>query len=267
MPFYAGPQEQNKLAELAPGLELTVDYGWLTVLAVPLFWLLSFYHSWTDNWGAAIILLTLTVKLIFFPLSAAGYRSMAKLRVVTPKLQRIREQYASDRQRMHQAMMEFYKEEKINPMGGCLPILVQIPVFIALFWTLMAAVELRYAPFALWITDMSVPDPYYVLPVIMGVSMWIQSKLSPTPADPMQAKVMQIMPIAFSIFFFFFPSGLVLYSLCNNILSITQQWQITRMYENKAEEEANKDKNKKKRKDKPETATEELSTACSLCCG
>ncbi len=256
MPFYAGPQEQNKLAELAPGLELTVDYGWLTVLAVPLFWLLSFYHSWTDNWGAAIILLTLTVKLIFFPLSAAGYRSMAKLRVVTPKLQRIREQYASDRQRMHQAMMEFYKEEKINPMGGCLPILVQIPVFIALFWTLMAAVELRYAPFALWITDMSVPDPYYVLPVIMGVSMWIQSKLSPTPADPMQAKVMQIMPIAFSIFFFFFPSGLVLYSLCNNILSITQQWQITRMYENKAEEEANKDKNKKKRKDKPETATE-----------
>jgi YidC/Oxa1 family membrane protein insertase len=257
MPFYAGPQEQNKLAELAPGLELTVDYGWLTVLAVPLFWLLSFYHSWTDNWGAAIILLTLTVKLIFFPLSAAGYRSMAKLRVVTPKLQRIREQYASDRQRMHQAMMEFYKEEKINPMGGCLPILVQIPVFIALFWTLMAAVELRYAPFALWITDMSVPDPYYVLPVIMGVSMWIQSKLSPTPADPMQAKVMQIMPIAFSIFFFFFPSGLVLYSLCNNILSITQQWQITRMYENKAEEEANKDKNKKKRKDKSETATEE----------
>lgn len=257
MPFYAGPQEQNKLAELSPGLELTVDYGWLTVLAVPLFWLLSFYHSWTDNWGAAIILLTLTVKLIFFPLSAAGYRSMAKLRVVTPKLQRIREQYASDRQRMHQVMMEFYKEEKINPMGGCLPILVQIPVFIALFWTLMAAVELRYAPFALWITDMSVPDPYYVLPVIMGVSMWIQSKLSPTPADPMQAKVMQIMPIAFSIFFFFFPSGLVLYSLCNNILSITQQWQITRMYENKAEEDANKDKNKKKRKDKPEPVTEE----------
>jgi len=263
MPFYAGPQEQNKLAELSPGLELTVDYGWLTVLAVPLFWLLSFYHTWTDNWGAAIILLTLTVKLIFFPLSAAGYRSMAKLRVVTPKLQRIREQYASDRQRMHQAMMEFYKEEKINPMGGCLPILVQIPVFIALFWTLMAAVELRYAPFALWITDMSVPDPYYVLPVIMGISMWLQSKLSPTPADPIQAKVMQIMPIAFSVFFFFFPSGLVLYSLCNNILSITQQWQITRMYENKAGEEANKDKNKKKRKDKPEPVKEELQLPAS----
>ncbi len=253
IPFYAGPQEQNKLAELAPGLELTVDYGWLTVLAKPLFWLLSFYHSWVDNWGIAIILLTLTVKLLFFPLSAAGYRSMAKMRVVTPKLQRIREQYASDRQRMHQAMMEFYKEEKINPMGGCLPILVQIPVFIALFWTLMAAVELRYAPFALWITDMSVPDPYYVLPVIMGISMWIQSKLSPTPADPIQAKVMQIMPIAFSVFFFFFPSGLVLYSLCNNILSIAQQWQITRMYEIKAAEPANKGNNKAKRKNKPES--------------
>lgn len=257
MPFYAGPQEQNKLAELAPGLDLTVDYGWLTVLAKPLFWLLSFYHSWTDNWGAAIILLTLTVKLLFFPLSAAGYRSMAKMRVVTPKLQRIREQYASDRQRMHQAMMEFYKEEKINPMGGCLPILVQIPVFIALFWTLLAAVELRYSPLALWITDMSVPDPYYVLPVIMGISMWIQSKLSPTPTDPIQAKVMQIMPIAFSVFFFFFPAGLVLYSLCNNILSIAQQWQITRMYENKAEEDANKDKNnRKKTKNKPEPVKE-----------
>jgi len=259
MPLYAGPQEQNKLAELAPGLELTVDYGWLTVLAKPLFWLLSFYHSLVDNWGGAIILLTVTVKLIFFPLSAAGYRSMAKMRLVTPKLQRIREQYASDRQRMHQAMMEFYKEEKINPMGGCLPILVQIPVFIALFWTLMAAVELRYAPLALWITDMSVPDPYYVLPLIMGVSMWIQSKLSPTPADPIQAKVMQIMPVAFSVFFFFFPSGLVLYSLCNNILSIAQQWQITRMFENKAQAEVNKDKNKKKRKNKPESATEDQS--------
>lgn len=263
MPFYAGPQEQNKLAELAPGLELTVDYGWLTVLAKPLFWLLSFYYSWVGNWGAAIILLTLTVKLLFFPLSAAGYRSMAKLRVATPKLQRIREQYASDRQRMHQAMMEFYKEEKINPMGGCLPILVQIPVFIALFWTLMAAVELRYAPLALWITDMSVPDPYYVLPVIMGISMWLQSKLSPTPADPIQAKVMQIMPIAFSVFFFFFPAGLVLYSLCNNILSILQQWQITKMYENKSAESANKGNIKTKRKTQPETSVEKSQLAAS----
>ncbi len=250
LPLYAGPQEQDKLAQLSPGLDLTVDYGWLTVIAKPLFWLLSFYHSWVGNWGFAIILLTLTVKLLFFPLSAAGYRSMAKLRVVTPKLQRIREQYSGDRQRMHQAMMEFYKEEKINPMGGCLPILVQIPVFIALFWTLLAAVELRYAPFVLWITDMSVPDPYYVLPLIMGVSMWVQSKLSPKPADPIQAKVMQIMPVAFSVFFFFFPSGLVLYSLVNNILSIAQQWQITRMFENKAEAEANKEKNRGKNKGK-----------------
>ncbi len=249
MPLYSGPQEQKKLAELSPGLDLTVDYGWLTVIAKPLFWLLSFYHSYVGNWGIAIILLTLTVKLIFFPLSAAGYRSMAKLRVVTPKLQRIREQYSSDRQKMHQAMMEFYKEEKINPMGGCLPILVQIPVFIALFWTLLAAVELRYAPLALWITDMSVPDPYYILPLLMGISMWIQSKLSPVPADPLQAKIMKIMPVAFSIFFFFFPSGLVLYSLCNNILSIAQQWQITRMFELKAAQEE-KDKPKIKPKGK-----------------
>ena len=258
MPFYAGPQEQNKLAELSPGLDLTVDYGWLTVLAKPLFWLLSFYHSYVDNWGIAIILLTLTVKLIFFPLSAAGYRSMAKLRVVTPKLQRIREQYASDRQRMHQAMMEFYKKEKINPLGGCLPILVQIPVFIALFWTLLAAVELRYAPLALWITDMSVPDPYYVLPLMMGVSMYIQSKLSPKPTDPIQARIMQIMPVAFSIFFFFFPAGLVLYSLCNNILSILQQWQITRMLEKKAEaEEEKRSKGKAKGKNVSDDEPEE----------
>ncbi len=243
MRLYAGPQEQNKLAELSPGLELTVDYGWLTVLAKPLFWLLSFYHSWVGNWGFAIILLTVTVKLIFFPLSAAGYRSMAKMRVVTPKLQRIREQYGSDKQRMNQAMMDFYKEEKINPMGGCLPILVQIPVFIALFWTLLAAVELRYAPFVLWIEDMSAPDPYYVLPLLMGISMWIQSKLSPKPTDPIQAKVMQIMPVAFSVFFFFFPAGLVLYSLVNNILSIAQQWQITRMFESAAEEDNSNKKN------------------------
>ncbi|MDT8364645.1 MAG: membrane protein insertase YidC [Nitrosomonas sp.] len=229
--FYAGPQEQDNLAKLAPGLEFTVDYGWLTIIAVPLFWLLSFYHSLVDNWGLAIILLTVTVKVLFFPLSAAGYRSMAKLRQVTPKLKRIQDQYKGDRQRMHQAMMDFYKEEKINPLGGCLPILVQAPVFIALFWTLLAAVELRYAPFVLWINDLSTPDPYYILPVLMGVSMFMQTKLNPTPTDPIQARVMQIMPVAFSIFFFFFPAGLVLYSLVSNILSIAQQWQITRMYE------------------------------------
>ncbi|SFW23138.1 membrane protein insertase YidC [Nitrosovibrio sp. Nv17] len=235
VPLYAGPEEQSKLAAVAPGLDLTVDYGWLTVIGAPLFWLLSFYHSWTGNWGVAIILLTMSVKLAFFPLSAAGYRSMAKLRVVTPKLQRLREQHGHDRQRLNQAMMEFYKAEKINPMGGCLPILVQIPVFISLYWVLLASVELRYAPFALWIEDLSSPDPYYVLPVIMGISMFVQSRLSPPAADPIQARVMQIMPFAFSVFFFFFPAGLVLYSLVNNVLSIAQQWQITRMIEGSAD--------------------------------
>ena len=234
VPLYAGPEEQSKLASIAPGLDLTVDYGWLTVIGAPLFWLLSFFHSWMGNWGVAIILLTMSVKLAFFPLSAAGYRSMAKLRLVTPKLQRLREQHGNDRQRMHQAMMDFYKTEKINPMGGCLPILVQIPVFISLYWVLLASVELRYAPFALWIEDLSSPDPYFVLPVLMGISMFVQSKLSPPAADPIQQKVMQIMPFAFSIFFFFFPAGLVLYSLVNNVLSIAQQWQITRMIEGAA---------------------------------
>ncbi|SFO28205.1 membrane protein insertase YidC [Nitrosospira briensis] len=234
VPLYSGPEEQSKLSSIAPGLDLTVDYGWLTVIGAPLFWLLSFFHSWTGNWGVAIILLTMSVKLAFFPLSAAGYRSMAKLRLVTPKLQRLREQHGADRQRMNQAMMEFYKTEKINPMGGCLPILVQIPVFISLYWVLLASVELRYAPFALWIEDLSSPDPYYVLPIIMGISMFIQTRLNPPATDPIQAKVMQIMPFAFSIFFFFFPAGLVLYSLVNNVLSILQQWQITRMIEGSA---------------------------------
>ena len=231
VPLYAGPEEQSKLASIAPGLDLVVDYGWLTVIGAPLFWLLSLFHSWTGNWGVAIILLTMSVKLAFFPLSAAGYRSMAKLRLVTPKLQRLREQHGHDRQRMHQAMMDFYKTEKINPMGGCLPILVQIPVFISLYWVLLSSVELRYASFALWIEDLSAPDPYYVLPVIMGISMFLQQRLSPPATDPIQARVMQIMPLAFSVFFFFFPAGLVLYSLVNNVLSIAQQWQITRMIE------------------------------------
>ncbi|SCZ85801.1 membrane protein insertase YidC [Nitrosomonas mobilis] len=244
--LYAGPQEQDNLAKLAPGLEFTVDYGWLTIIAVPLFWLLSFYHSLVDNWGLAIIMLTVTVKVLFFPLSAAGYRSMAKLRQVTPKLKRIQDQYKGDRQRMHQAMMDFYREEKINPLGGCLPILVQAPVFIALFWTLLAAVELRYAPFALWINDLSTPDPYYILPVLMGISMFMQTKLNPTPTDPIQARVMQIMPVAFSVFFFFFPAGLVLYSLVSNVLSIAQQWQITRMYDKPAVSAENTNKSKEK---------------------
>ena len=231
VPLYVGPQEQSKLAALSPGLDLVVDYGWLTVIGAPLFWLLSYFHSWTGNWGFSIILLTMLVKLIFFPLSAAGYRSMAKLKAVAPRLKLLREQHkGKDKQKMNQAMMEFYKVEKINPMGGCLPILVQIPIFISLYWVLLASVELRYAPFVLWIQDLSSPDPFYVLPLIMGVSMYIQTKLNPAATDPIQQKVMQIMPLVFCVFFFFFPAGLVLYSVINNSLSILQQWQITRMY-------------------------------------
>lgn len=231
MRLYAGPQEQDKLAKLSPGLNLTVDYGWLTIIATPLFWVLSAIQKWANNWGVSIILLTVIIKLIFYPLSAASYRSMAKMRVMAPKMQKLKEQYGDDRQRMHQAMIEMYKTEKINPLGGCLPIVVQIPVFIALYWVLLASVELRNAPFIWWIQDLSAQDPYYILPVLMGATMIIQTWLNPTPPDPVQAKVMKIMPVAFSVFFFFFPAGLVLYWLVNNILSIAQQWQITRTIE------------------------------------
>jgi YidC/Oxa1 family membrane protein insertase len=230
-PLYVGPQEQDLLKELAPGLDLAVDYGWLRVLAVPLFWVLDEINDLVGNWGVAIIILTVIIKLIFYPLSAASYRSMAKMKVMAPKLQRLKERYGDDRQKMHQAMMELYKTEKINPLGGCLPIVVQIPVFIALYWVLLLSVELRHAPFYFWIKDLSTPDPYYILPVLMGATMFIQTWLNPTPPDPMQARLMKIMPVAFSIFFFFFPSGLVLYWLVNNVLSIAQQWQITRSLE------------------------------------
>ena len=229
--FYAGPQDQEHLKAVAPGLELAVDYGWLTVIAVPLFWVLKLFHSWLGNWGLAIILLTVVIKLIFFPLSAASYRSMAKMKLVTPRLMKIREQYAEDKTKMNQAMMDLYKTEKINPLGGCLPILVQIPVFIALYWVLLESVELRHAPFYLWITDLSAADPWFVLPTLMMISMIAQTKMNPTPPDPVQAKVMMIMPFAFGVMFYFFPSGLVLYWFVNNILSILQQWQITRMIE------------------------------------
>ena len=231
MRLYAGPQEQDKLAKLSPGLNLTVDYGWLTIIATPLFWVLSAIQIWANNWGVSIILLTVIIKLIFYPLSAASYRSMAKMRVMAPKMQKLKEQYGDDRQRLHQAMIEMYKTEKINPLGGCLPIVVQIPVFISLYWVLLASVELRNAPFIWWIQDLSAQDPYYILPVLMGATMIIQTWLNPTPPDPVQAKVMKIMPVAFSVFFFFFPAGLVLYWLVNNILSIAQQWQITRTIE------------------------------------
>ncbi len=231
MSLYAGPQDQDKLAQLAPGLNLTVDYGWLTIIAAPLFWVLKSIHKWVGNWGVAIIILTVIIKLLFYPLSAASYKSMAKMRVLAPKLQKLKEIHGDDRQRMQQAMMELYKTEKINPLGGCLPILVQIPVFIALYWVLLASVELRNAPFIFWITDLSARDPFYVLPVLMGLSMIVQTWLNPTPPDPVQAKVMKIMPVVFSIFFFFFPAGLVLYWPVNNLLSIAQQWQITRVIE------------------------------------
>lgn len=227
--LYAGPQDQDALKAIAPGLQLVVDYGWLTIIAAPLFWVLKLFHGWLGNWGVAIILLTVVIKLIFFPLSAASYRSMAKMKLVTPRLTKIREQYSDDRLKMNQAMMDLYKTEKINPLGGCLPIVVQIPVFIALYWVLLESVELRQAPFYLWVTDLSVADPWYVLPTLMMISMIVQTKLNPTPPDPVQAKVMMIMPFAFGVMFFFFPSGLVLYWFVNNILSILQQWQITRM--------------------------------------
>jgi YidC/Oxa1 family membrane protein insertase len=230
-PLYAGPQEQKRLQAAAPGLDLVVDYGFLAIIAWPLFWLLEKFHALSGNWGVAIILLTVLIKIIFFPLSAASYRSMAKMKLVTPRLTKIRETYGHDRQKMNQAMMELYKTEKINPLGGCFPILVQIPVFIALYWVLLAAIELRNAPFILWIHDLSALDPYYVLPILMTVTMVLQTRMNPVPPDPVQAQVMKFMPFVFSIFFFFFPAGLVLYWLVNNILSILQQWQIQRMFD------------------------------------
>lgn len=233
VPLYVGPA-QSSLDKIAPGLGLSVDYGFLTIIAKPLFWLLTFIHNWVQNWGLAIIILTILIKLAFFPLSAASYRSMAKMRVVAPKLAKIKEQYSDDRERLNRAMMDLYKTEKINPLGGCLPVLIQIPVFISLYWAILASVEMRYAPFIGWITDLSKADPYYVLPIVMGISMVIQTKLNPTPPDPMQAKLMQIMPVAFSVVFFFFPAGLVLYSVVNNVLSIAQQWYITRNTEAEA---------------------------------
>lgn len=229
--LYAGPQEQNKLEKIAPGLDLVVDYGWLTVIAAPLFWVLGAIHKLVGNWGWAIIGLTVLLKLMFFPLSAASYKSMAKMRVLTPKLVKLKETYGDDKQRLNQEMMALYKKEKVNPLGGCLPVLVQIPVFIALYWVLLGTVEMRNAPWLGWITDLSVKDPFYVLPLIMGATMFIQTKLNPTPPDPIQAKVMLFMPIMFTGMFLFFPAGLVLYWTVNNVLSIAQQWQITRLVE------------------------------------
>ncbi|MBL8429230.1 MAG: membrane protein insertase YidC [Dechloromonas sp.] len=227
--LYAGPQEQTALKQIAEGLDLVVDYGWLTVVAAPIFWALEAIHKLVGNWGWAIVILTIIIKAIFFPLSAASYRSMAKMKVLTPRLMQLKERFGDDKQRMNQEMMKMYQTEKVNPLGGCLPILVQIPVFIALYWVLLGAVEMRDAPWTLWIKDLASPDPYYILPIIMMASMFIQTKLNPTPPDPIQAKVMMAMPLIFGFMFFWFPAGLVLYWVVNNVLSIAQQWQITRL--------------------------------------
>ena len=229
--LYIGPKIIERLEKVAPNLDLTVDFGWLFFIATPLFLLLDFFFGLVQNWGVAIILVTLVVKALFFKLSAASYRSMANMRRVAPKLKTLKEQHGDDRQKMSQAMMELYKKEKINPLGGCLPILVQMPVFIALYWVLLESVQLRHAPFMFWITDMSVKDPLFILPILMGISMYIQMQLNPAPPDPMQAKIMKIMPVMMTVFFLWFPAGLVLYWLVNNILSISQQWVITRQIE------------------------------------
>ena len=228
---YIGPKLQKQLEEVAEGLNLTVDYGIFWFLAKPLYWVLDYIHGYVNNWGWSIILVTLFLKLCFYKLSAAGYRSMANMRRVQPRLLSIKERYKDDRARLNQAMMDIYKEEKINPLGGCFPILVQIPVFISLYWVLLESVELRQADFILWINDLSIPDPYFVLPLLMGITMFVQQKLNPAPMDPVQAKVMSVLPVVFTVFFAFFPSGLVLYWVVNNTLSIAQQWMITRNLE------------------------------------
>jgi len=246
--FYAGPKDQYQLAKISPGLDLTVDYSWLWWIAQPLFALLHFFAtgelhafgtvieigSGAGNWGVAIVLLTLLVKGAFFHLSAASYKSMAKMRKLQPKMLELKDRYGDDRQKLSQETMDLYRREKVNPLGGCLPILIQMPVFLALYWVLLESVELRQAPLGGWIHDLSVMDPYFVLPLLMGASMYYQQKLNPPPPDPMQAKVMQFMPIIFTVFFLFFPAGLVLYWLVNNLLSISQQWVITRRIENES---------------------------------
>jgi YidC/Oxa1 family membrane protein insertase len=226
--LYAGPQEENKLQVLAPGLELVKDYGWFTVLAKPLFWLLDKLHSLIGNWGWAIVALVVLLKIAFYWLNASAYRSMAKMKAINPRVMELRERYKDKPQQMQQEMMRIYREEKVNPIGGCLPILVQMPFFIALYWVLLSSVEMRNAPWIGWITDLSAKDPFYILPLLMTGSTLFQTWLNPTPPDPVQAKMMWIMPLMFSVFFFFFPAGLVLYWLTNNILGIAQQWFINK---------------------------------------
>lgn len=235
VPMYAGPQDQDVLKALAKDLNRVVDYGMFTVLAAPMFWLLNFFHNLIGNWGWSIIAMTFLIRIVFYPLNAAAARSMAKMRVVAPRLKALQEQFKDDKQQLQIKMMEMYRQEKINPLGGCLPILIQMPFFIALYWVLLSAAELRYAPWLGWITDLSAPDPWYILPVVYAVSAFLQMKLSPMPiTDPMQARMMKMMPVVFSILFIFFPSGLVLYWLVSNLLQIAQQWHVNRMLEREA---------------------------------
>lgn len=232
--LYSGPQIYSVITKVTDNLQMIKDYGKVALFSSPLFWLLNWWHNLVNNWGWAIILLTLTVKAILFPLTNASYKSMAKMRAVAPRLQALKDQYGDDRMRLQQEMMAIYKKEKINPVGGCLPMLLQFPVFIGLYWALFASVELRGAPWIGWITDLGRQDPYFILPVLMAVTMYLQTFMNPPPTDPMQAKMMKFMPIAFSIMFFFFPSGLVLYWLTNNILTLVQQWFINRRIEQRA---------------------------------
>ncbi|MDR0587355.1 MAG: membrane protein insertase YidC [Burkholderiales bacterium] len=235
VPLYAGPQDQDVLSQLAPSLNLVVDYGIFTVIAKPMFWLVNFFYRLIGNWGWAIIAMTILIRLVFYPLNAAAARSMAKMKIIAPKMKLIQEEFKEDKQQMQVRMMELYKKEKINPLGGCLPILIQMPFFIALYWVLLSAAELRYAPWFLWIQDLSQPDPYFILPALYAVSAFLQMKLSPTPVtDPAQAKMMQMLPVVFAVLFVFFPSGLVLYWFVSNLFQIGQQWYVNRMLEREA---------------------------------
>ena len=252
--LFVGPKLQSQLEEVHPRLKLSVDYGWLTILSNPMFWLLSFIYGFVGNWGWAIIGVTIVIKLVFYRLSESSGRSMAKMRELQPRMKALQERYKDDRQALSQAMMDLYKREKVNPAAGCLPILIQMPFFLAFYWVLVESVEMRQAPWMLWITDLSVRDPYFILPLIMGAAMLFQQKLNPAPADPVQARVMQIMPIMFTGFFAFFPSGLVLYWVTNTLLSIAQQWKINKVVHREAMEAKNrKKKGKKDKKSKADT--------------
>ncbi|MEZ7814690.1 MAG: membrane protein insertase YidC, partial [Burkholderiaceae bacterium] len=226
--LFVGPQQETMLETVTPGLELVKDYGWVTILAKPLYWLLDKIHGFVGNWGWAIMLLVVLIKAAFYWLNAKAYQSMGKMKALSPRITEMRERLKDKPQQIQQEMMRIYKEEKVNPLGGCLPIMVQIPVFIALYWVLLSSVEMRNAPWVLWITDLSTKDPFFILPVIMTMTTFIQTALNPTPPDPLQAKLMWIMPMAFSVMFFFFPAGLVLYWITNNTLTILQQWHINK---------------------------------------